>query len=100
MGGAMPQCAKKAWWFLETQEVSDTIADVLNLPDEKREELTASGIPRFHNQVCWARQYLVWEGFIEPPIKRGGYTRVHENHFRSIHSIAAGMPFKWHSNGR
>jgi restriction system protein len=31
------------------QEVSDTIADELNLPDEKREELTASGIPRFHN---------------------------------------------------
>jgi restriction system protein len=52
------------------QEVSDTIADELNLPDEKREELTASGIPRFHNQVCWARQYLVWEGYIESS-KRG-----------------------------
>ena len=51
-------------------EVSDTIADDLNLLDEKREELTASGIPRFHNQVCWARQYLVWEGYIESS-KRG-----------------------------
>lgn len=52
------------------QEVSGTIADEFNLPDEKREELTASGIPRFHNQVCWARQYLVWEGYIESS-KRG-----------------------------
>ena len=52
------------------QEVSDAIADELNLTDEKREELTASGIPRFHNQVCWARQYLVWEGYIESS-KRG-----------------------------
>ncbi|WP_218961275.1 restriction endonuclease [Desulfobotulus mexicanus] len=29
-----------------------------------------SGTPRFHNQVCWARQYLVWEGFISAE-KRG-----------------------------
>lgn len=39
----------------------------------KKEELTASGIPRFHNQVCWARQYLVWEGYIESS-KRGVWT--------------------------
>jgi restriction system protein len=51
-------------------EVSDSIAEEFNLPDEKREELTSSGIPRFHNQVCWARQYLVWEGYIESS-KRG-----------------------------
>lgn len=52
------------------QEVSEAIADHFNLPDEKREELTPSGIPRFHNQVCWARQYLVWEGYLESS-KRG-----------------------------
>ena len=45
------------------KEVSDLIAKNLNVPDAKREELTESGVPRFHNQVCWARQYLVWEGF-------------------------------------
>ena len=47
------------------QEVSETIAEVMKIPDVKREELTSSGIQRFHNQVCWARQYLVWEGYIE-----------------------------------
>lgn len=52
------------------QEVSDAIADELKLPDAKREELIPSGMPRFHNQVCWARQYLVWEGYIESS-KRG-----------------------------
>jgi restriction system protein len=52
------------------QEVSDAIADNLKIPDETREALTATGIPRFYNQVCWARQYLVWEGYIESS-KRG-----------------------------
>lgn len=52
------------------QEVSEAIANQFNLPDEKREELLPSGGPRFHNQVCWARQYLVWEGYLESS-KRG-----------------------------
>lgn len=51
-------------------EVSDTIADTLKIPSKKREEITTSGMPRFHNQVCWARQYLVWEGYLESS-KRG-----------------------------
>lgn len=55
------------------QEVSEKIAETHNISDGKREELTASGIPRFHNQVCWARQYLVWEGYIESS-KRGVWT--------------------------
>lgn len=52
------------------QEVSESIGDTLKIPDKKREELLASGMPRFHNQVCWARQYLAWEGYIESS-KRG-----------------------------
>lgn len=52
------------------QEVSDAIAEKFKIPDKQREELTASGVPRFHNQVCWARQYLVWEGYLESS-KRG-----------------------------
>jgi len=52
------------------QEISEAIADHFKLPDEKKEELTPSGMPRFHNQVCWARQYLVWEGYLESS-KRG-----------------------------
>ncbi|MEI7910179.1 MAG: winged helix-turn-helix domain-containing protein, partial [Verrucomicrobiota bacterium] len=37
-----------------------------NVSDEKKEELMKSGAPRFHNQVCWARQYLLWEGLLGP----------------------------------
>jgi restriction system protein len=55
------------------QEVSEQISETQKISDIKREELTASGIPRFHNQVCWARQYLVWEGYIESS-KRGIWT--------------------------
>jgi restriction system protein len=52
------------------QEVSEQIAENLKLPNSKITELTKSGIPRFHNQVCWARQYLLWEGYLESS-KRG-----------------------------
>lgn len=52
------------------QEVSDLIVHNCKLPDEKKEELMESGTPRFHNQVCWARQYLVWEGLLSSA-KRG-----------------------------
>ena len=41
------------------QEASDLIAKNCNVSDEKKEELMKSGAPRFHNQVCWARQYLL-----------------------------------------
>jgi restriction system protein len=46
------------------REASDLIAKNLGISDEKKEELMESGAPRFHNQVCWARQYLVWDGLI------------------------------------
>lgn len=52
------------------KEVSDLIAKNLKIPDKKKEELMESGSARFHNQVCWARQYLVWEGLISSE-KRG-----------------------------
>jgi len=47
------------------REVSDKIAEKLNLPDNVLEETLKSGQPRFHNQVAWARQYLVWEGLLD-----------------------------------
>lgn len=55
------------------QEASDLIAKTCNVSDEKKEELMKSGAPRFHNQVCWARQYLVWEGLLSST-KRGIWT--------------------------
>ena len=46
------------------KEVSNWIAKDLALPPEILEATMKSGILRFHNQVQWARQYLVWEGFV------------------------------------
>ena len=47
------------------KEVVEQIAKTLNIPDEVLEETMKSGILRFQNQVAWARQYLVWEGYLD-----------------------------------
>lgn len=52
------------------REASDAVAEKLNLDEKVRNALTKTGIERFHNQVQWARQYLVWEGCISAG-KRG-----------------------------
>jgi restriction system protein len=52
------------------QEASDLVAKKCSVSDKMKEELLASGTPRFHNQVCWARQYLAWEGLLSSA-KRG-----------------------------
>ncbi len=44
------------------REVSARIARNLNLPDDLLDQTLKSGGSKFHNQVAWARQYLVWEG--------------------------------------
>ena len=54
-------------------EVTNSIAEALNISSSKKEELTSSGQKRFKNQVAWARQYLVWEGYLESS-KRGIWT--------------------------
>lgn len=47
------------------KEVVDRVAKNMNISDEVLEETLKSGMPRFANQVHWARQYLVWEGLLE-----------------------------------
>jgi len=47
------------------REVSDRIAENLNLSDSVLDEILKSGQSRFYNQVAWARQYLVWEGLLD-----------------------------------
>lgn len=47
------------------REVSAKVAENLNLSDETLDETLKSGANRFHNQVAWARQYLVWEGLLD-----------------------------------
>ena len=47
------------------REVSNKIASMLKLPDDILDEITSTGVNRFHNQVAFARQYLVWEGLLD-----------------------------------
>jgi restriction system protein len=55
------------------QEVSSWIARELKLPPAVTESTLKSGGSRFHNQVQWARQYLVWEGLLDDS-RRGIWT--------------------------
>lgn len=46
-------------------EVVNGIIEKYAIPESKTAELLKSGMPRFQNQVYWARQYLVWEGYLD-----------------------------------
>ena len=56
------------------KEVTRQVAKNLKISDDILEETTKTGIPKFHNQVAWARQYLVWEGLLDASSK-GIWTR-------------------------
>ncbi len=47
------------------KEVVEQIAKNEKLSDNILEETLKSGTLRFSNQVAWARQYLVWDGYLE-----------------------------------
>lgn len=73
------------------QEVSDRIAKNLNLPDSVLDETLKSGGSKFHNQVAWARQYLVWEGCLDASkhgtwklTEKGRNTQISENEAHTI----------------
>lgn len=55
------------------REVSARISKNLSLPDELLDQTLKSGGSKFHNQVAWARQYLVWEGMLDSS-KHGTWT--------------------------
>lgn len=73
------------------REVSDRIARNLNLSDEVLDETLKSGGSKFHNQVAWARQYLVWEGFLDSSrhgtwtlTEKGRVAHLDDNNAREI----------------
>jgi len=67
------ECLRSVGGSAKPREVSDWIATKLNVSQAKREETLKSGEERFHNQVAWARQYLVWEGLLDSS-RRGVWT--------------------------
>ncbi len=73
------------------REVSSKIAENLNLSDDILDETIKSGINKFHNQVAWARQYLVWEGLLDSSkrgtwklTEKGKSTHLNERESREI----------------
>lgn len=75
------------------REVSGRIAKNLNLPDEFLDETIKSGGSKFHNQVAWARQYLVWEGLLDSS-KYGTWTLTEKGRNTSISEAEARQIFK------
>ncbi len=77
------------------REVSARIAKNLNLPDELLDATLKSGSSRFHNQVAWARQYLVWEGMLDSS-KHGTWTLTEKGRIAHVNEPqAAGIFKKW-----
>ena len=74
-------------------EVSSRIAKNLNLSDSVLDETLKSGGSRFHNQVAWARQYLVWEGMLDSS-KHGTWTLTDKGRNAHITEAEAASIFK------
>ena len=75
------------------REVSDRIAKNMNLSDQVLDETLKSGGSRFHNQVAWARQYLVWEGLLDSS-KHGTWTLTEKGRTAHITEAQAADIFK------
>ncbi len=54
-------------------DVTELIARKYDVPKEVLEAKTKTGVPRFYNQVAWARQYLVNGGYLDSS-RRGVWT--------------------------
>ena len=71
--GPLLDCLRATGGSAKPKEVSAWIARKLDLPPAITEAALKSGGNRFHNQVQWARQYLVWQGLLDDT-KRGTWT--------------------------
>ena len=74
-------------------EVSNKIAENLKLKDDILDSTLKSGGKRFHNQVAWARQYLVWEGYLDSS-KFGTWKLTEKGKTATITVQQAGEIFK------
>jgi restriction system protein len=65
------------------REVTLLVAKKCNIDEKMLEEKTKTGIPKFYNQVAWARQYLAWEGLLDSS-KRGIWTLTEKGYKTSL----------------
>lgn len=63
--GPLLQALRDLGGSASPREAIDRVAEIEKVPDALRNEVLKSGQERFANQVRWARQYLVWEGYID-----------------------------------
>lgn len=63
--GPLLQALRDLGGSASPREAIERIAEIEKVPESVREVILKSGQERFYNQVMWARQYLVWEGFID-----------------------------------
>lgn len=89
--GPILDCLRTVGGSAKPKQVSEWIADRRSIPEEQVEAKMKSGTERFHNQVCWARQYLVWEGLLDGSIRGewrltdlGAKTRLTEDESRKL----------------
>ena len=75
------------------REASDRIAKNMNLSDHVLDETLKSGGSRFHNQVAWARQYMVWEDLLDSS-KHGTWTLTEKGRTAHITETQAADIFK------
>ncbi|MBK9249602.1 MAG: restriction endonuclease [Ignavibacteria bacterium] len=77
------------------KEATEKVAKNLNIPDNLLEEVMKSGTLRFANQVAWARQYLIWEGYLEDNT-RGIWTLSEKGRTTTLNDEQARQLFlKW-----
>jgi len=76
-------------------EVVESIAENLKLPDEIQNELLPSGESRYRNQVAWARFYLVREGLLDSS-KRGVWSLTERGRATTLtHEQSRQVFLKW-----
>jgi restriction system protein len=63
-------------------EVVEKVAEIKNVSEAEQQEKLPSGALRFANQVAFARQYLVWGGYLDPS-KRGVWSLTEKGRMSS-----------------
>ena len=94
--GPVLDALKKLGGSAKPREITKWIGEHLNIPDEiLNERYAKSGVLKFPNQIAWARQYLVWEGFLESS-KHGVWTLTNKGWLTTLNEKQAHDIFlKW-----
>jgi restriction system protein len=68
--GPVLRALKELGGLGSASDVVEAVARIKNVSEAEQEKKNKGGAPRFYNQVAWARQYLMWGGYLDGS-KRG-----------------------------